>query len=109
MKDNRIELHNKLKRLLVESGGGLAKDVYFQQPENIKMSYPAIVYEVDGVQEKKSNNNTYFAIKRYSVEFMTRNPDKSLIDKFLQEFKFCSFSRSFESNNLNHYIFTIYY
>lgn len=109
MNDNRIELHDKLKNLLVNHGEGLAKDVYFQPPETIKMKYPAIVYEMDGVQDKKANNYEYFSMKRYSVEFMTRNPDSALIDALPRAFKFCSFSRSFVSNNLNHYIFTIYY
>ena len=109
MNDSRLELHNKLKDLLVTYGGGKAKDVYFQPPETVKMTYPAIVYEADGFSDKKANNYVYFAKKRYSIEFMTRDPDSPLIDQFLLEFKFCSFSRSFASNNLNHYIFTLYY
>lgn len=106
---DRLELHEKLKLLLVNYGGGKAKDVYFQPPETIHMSYPAIVYELDGIQDNKANNYTYFSGRRYSIEFMTRDPDSRLIDQFLMEFKFCNFSRSFVSNNLNHYIFTLYY
>lgn len=106
---NRLDLHSTLQRLLVEHGGGMAKNVYFQPPESIRMSYPAITYELNDVSAQHANNHAYFTGKGYQVTFMTKDPDVDLSKEFEKTFKFCRFSRSYASQNLNHYVYTIYY
>lgn len=108
---SREDLHLELQDILETYGAGNRKDVYFQPPESIKMDYPAITYELSGVTDKKANNSEYFIAKEYAVTFMTNDPDlgNNLIEIFLERFKFCRFSRSFISQNLNHYIFNLFY
>lgn len=106
---DRVDLHRELQNILETYGDGNRKDVYFQPPESIRMSYPAIVYELSGLSDNKANNSAYFLGREYSVTYMTNDPDNELVDVFETFFKFCKFSRSFISNGLNHYIFTLYY
>lgn len=108
---DRLDFHRELQDILETYGEGNRKDVYFQPPESIMMSYPAITYELSGVKDNKSNNSTFFMGKEYAVTYMTNDPDlgNKIIEIFLEHFRFCRFSRSFCSQNLNHYIFNIYH
>ena len=49
----RMELQSALKTILGSN------QVYFQAPENKKMSYPAIVYELNYIQDVYANDSTY--------------------------------------------------
>ena len=96
---SRINLQEELKRL--------CNNVYFKPPSN--MSYPAIKYEFSGYSTKKANDNIYLADKRYTVTIIDPNPDSKIPDEFLIKFPKCSFDRAFKSDNLMHWVFTLYY
>ena len=85
-----------------------SRNVYFQPPESLKIQYPAITYELSGVQTTVANNSVYREKKRYTVTFITDDPDSEKVDEFIR-LPYCSFDRSYTSDNLNHYVFTIYY
>lgn len=99
----RIDLHNKLVDIL----GSL--NVYFQPPATIKMKYPAIVYSLDNIQTRFANNLTYKQKRRYTITYITTDPDSELIDSFLTELFSVSFDRVYTSDNLYHYVYTVYY
>lgn len=100
--DKRLELHEMLCELLG------SRNVYFQPPENVRMKYPAIVYALDNVKVAHADGGVYSFTKRYSVTFITDDPDNSYIDKMLQ-LTMCSFNREYVSDNLYHYVFELYY
>lgn len=99
----RIDLHNKLVDILGSS------NVYFQPPATIKMKYPAIVYSLDNIQTRFANNLTYKQKRRYTITYITTDPDSELIDSFLTELFSVSFDRVYTSDNLYHYVYTVYY
>lgn len=99
---SRLELQAKLEELL-----GL-KHVYYQPPESLKMSYPAIVYHKSKVETKKANNSTYLTNIRYDVTVIDKLPDNPVIDK-LMELQHCSYDRSYKSDGHNHDVLTLYY
>ena len=98
----RLSLHSKLCDLLG------TRNVYFQPPESIKLSYPCIVYSRDSVSTTFADNNPYSHTKRYAVMVISKDPDSILPDK-LAMMKTSSFKTQFTSNNLHHTVFTIYY
>lgn len=106
---NRLDLHNILQNALVELGGGKRKDVYFQPPESIQISYPAIIYELKGSTEIRANNKVYTLASRYEVSFITNDPDNDFVKKFSSFLPLCSLSREYISGNLNHYVYTVIY
>ena len=60
---SRLELQAKLEELLG------SEQVYYQPPESIKMSYPAIVYSKSRIETKKANNSTVDGVSfRYAIE-----------------------------------------
>ena len=95
-----------LDALLCEILG--SENVYFQAPENMKMHYPCIRYEKSDINTKKADDRDYLKFNRYTVTLIHRDPDNTIVDA-LQELPYCDFDRFFVSENLNHYVFTLYY
>lgn len=82
--------------------------VYFQPPSTDKMKYPCIVYERNSAQTKFANNKPYSWMLRYTVTFISKDPDSSVIDK-LMALPMCTFNRHFTSANLNHDVFDLFF
>ena len=85
-----------------------SREVYFQPPESIQMTYPAIVYSRADILTDHANNQPYYKRKRYSVTVIDRNPDSLLPDQ-LAEWPMCSHERHFKADNLNHDVFNLYF
>lgn len=96
-----MELQSVLKTILGSN------QVYFQAPENKKMSYPAIVYELNDIQDIYANNSTYLRHKSYSITLMDKNPDSEFIEAIANLPK-SKFNRFFVTENINHWVFTVF-
>jgi hypothetical protein len=99
---SRLELQSKLEELLG------SKNVYYQPPESVKMSYPAIVYSKSDIQSRFANSSAYSLSTRYEIIVIDKTPDNSVIDKLLN-LPYCSFDRHYKSDNLNHDVLSLYY
>lgn len=98
----RIDLQEVLETVLGSD------NVYFQPPENVKMKYPAIVYSLDDIEKTFANNDLYLADRSYTVTLIDKNPDSVFIDSLLA-LPYCQFDRHYRSENLNHYVFSLYF
>lgn len=85
-----------------------SRNVYFQPPENIKMKYPAIVYERDNIQNNFADNSVYAQSQVYMVTVIDEDPDSKFVEK-ISQLPTARFNRHFTSDNLNHDVFTIRY
>jgi hypothetical protein len=86
----------------------LTEHVYFQPPTNIQMQYPCIRYARDNSKLDHAGNKLYIHTKRYQVTVIDRNPDSELPDKVI-ELPLCSIDRYYAAENLNHYVFTLFF
>lgn len=100
---------------VLEQAEGLAIDpvlngpaVYFQPPSSVRMVYPCIVYHLDDVTELYADNKTYKAHDRYLVTVIDPNPD-STIHHYLRSLELSRFSRFYTSDNLNHFVYEVYF
>lgn len=100
--NNRLELHELLCSILE------SRNVYFQPPETIKMKYPAIVYSINSIDNKHGDNRSYIRNNSYTITLIDKNPDNEFVNK-IADLKECRFIRSYQAENLNHYIFVLYY
>ena len=100
--ERRLELH---AILCITLG---SRNVYFQPPESVKMNYPAIVYGLDDIENQYANAGVYLSHRRYSVTVIDKNPDSEIVGK-VAELPRCKFNRSYQKDNLNHYVFTLFY
>jgi hypothetical protein len=82
--------------------------VYFQPPPNINLEYPCIVYVRDGSRAQYAENGLYLHMKRYMVTVIDQDPDSVLPDR-VEELKFSNFDRFYATENLNHYVFNLFF
>ncbi len=99
---DRIELQQILEDILG------SRNVYFQPPAPVKMSYPAIVYELSDIENEHADNVPYVQRTRYSITVIDKDPD-SRIPFAISKLPTCSFDRAYKSDNLNHYVLNLYY
>ena len=104
--DRQVEFQQILKGLMGTATS--VPDVFFQPPGNQTLTYPCIIYERSRGQTMHANNSMYSHLTSYTVKLITRNPKDPLIDKLIKLPK-CSFDRPYKADNLNHYVYTIYY
>ncbi len=98
----RLELQSLLEVILG------SENVYFQPPPNVKMQYPAIVYNRNDEDTEFSGNVPYIRTIRYQVTVIDRNPD-SVIPAMIAALPMCTRNRFFAANNLNHDVFNLYF
>lgn len=96
----RLQLHELLT--------SITERAYFQPPNNLTMQYPCIVYARDDSHKESADNRLYRLVKRYQVTVIDRDPDSDLPDK-VEELPLCRFNRFFAADNLNHYVFNLYF
>lgn len=100
--DPRLKLQTILEEILGY------RHVYFQPPESVKLEYPAIVYNLDYIKTQHGDNRPYVLKDRYSITLITPDPDNTIKD-ILAELPTCSFERFFTQENLNHYVYSLYF
>lgn len=79
---------------------------YFQPPENTKIKYPAVIYELSSMPTKYADNRPYSVKHKYTVTLIIDNPDSEYIDIFAN---LMHFDRVFVSDDLYHYVYSIHY
>lgn len=102
MSQRRVELQRMLEGLLG------TRNVYFQPPTGMKLQYPCIVYHLDTANDVHASDRIYRRLYRYSLTYITKNPEDPMRDT-IDNLQYCRFDRFFASDNLNHFVYTIYY
>lgn len=102
MAKTRLSLHNTL----IEQTG--VEHCYYSPPSNLRMKYPCIVYGLSGETNIFADDIPYVERKQWDVTVIDSDPDSEIPDK-LKTLRFCRFDRAFASDNLNHFVFTLYY
>lgn len=101
--DSRLSLHEELCILLD------SRNAYFQPPENIKMEYPCVRYKLSNPDVKFANNKPYSLVNGYEITFIDKDPDADYIAKMYSMFSNVRFDRCYTADNLNHWVFTLFY
>lgn len=100
--DSRLNLQADLESLL------RSRNVYFQPPESIKMNYPAIVYALESIKNLRANGGVYLSNRKYKVILIDPDPDSEFVE-LLNKLPHCKFITHYTSNNLNHFVYSLYY
>lgn len=103
-----------LLQSLLEKLDGFPEDpeakvrVYYQPPANVVMEYPCILLERNDDDTRFANNFPYAITHGYDVTIIDGDPDNSWKEK-VEALPMCTFNRHFESNNLNHDVYKLYF
>lgn len=100
MEDNRLRLDKVLRDTLG------SKNVYFQPPESIKLSYPAIIYSRSIISNRFADNDIYKQRYEYKVVVVDKNPDSVIVDR-VSRLKSCRHTSHYTASGLNHDVFNI--
>ena len=100
---SRLDLHEELCALLG------TRNVYFQPPESVRLSYPCIVYSRNGADMEHADNKMYNMVYQYSVQIISRDPDNDLAKDLANHFQMCRYARRFVIDNLYHDNIILYY
>lgn len=98
----RLQLQSILEALIG------SRNVYFQPPESLVIKYPCIVYSIKSGDTKFANDVPYTHRLQYNAIVIDRNPDSEICSK-MAYLPMCVFDRSYTKDNLNHYVYNIYY
>lgn len=82
--------------------------VHFQPPPSVHLSYPCIVYSISNIDIRHANNHPYKTEIAYKVVLIDEDPDTEL-RKELEKIPRARFSAFYTSENLNHFVYTIYH
>lgn len=100
--ESRLELQVLLEEILE------SRNVYYQPPESVKMSYPAIVYSLSNIKNNFANNSVYSQHTEYEITVIDFDPDSKIVAT-ISKLPTCRFDRSYPSDNMYHTVFTLTY
>lgn len=96
--NSRIKAYNVLKTF--------TQHVYYQDPGNISMIYPCIVYSREGADTKYANGYVYGGTYEYKVTFMSKNPDDPILDKMSRDVRL-RYDTEYKADGIYHCVFNI--
>lgn len=102
MARTRLLLHEVLCDLLG------SRNCYFSPPASIYLDYPCIIYRKISIDTDNADNLKYKTMKRYSVTVIDEDPDSEIPDRVLQ-LPYCSSDRDYQTDGLNHSVFTLFW
>lgn len=103
MSKSRLELQTLLEQLV-----GPDVDVWFQEPENLKLSYPCVIFHRDSGISAHADNKPYRHTTRYQLTVIDYDPD-SIYPGLIETLPMCTFQRWFVKDRLNHNIYQLYF
>lgn len=103
----RIQLSNELHDLLRENG--YPENVYYQPPSSVMMEYPCVRYNRSDIVTMYADNLIYSKADQYTLIVIDPDPDSKIPDILMSHFTHIKFDRPYTANNLNHFVFTLFY
>lgn len=99
---SRLDMQEHLQRLLG------SKNVYFQPPEGMRISYPAFVYDHARRADRFANGSRYLKRRSYYVQYISQTYDEAFVENILDQ-EYCAFDKYFAKDDLYHFNFTMFY
>ncbi len=85
-----------------------SRNVYFQPPPSVKLKYPAIIYSLTDIDNLPANDYVYAQNIAYQVTIVDYDPDSDISKRF-SFLPLCRFNRFYTADNLNHFVYILYY
>lgn len=107
MARSRVDLGKLFHQILKENR--LEENIYFSPPDGKELKYPCIIYSLDDDFTRNADNIGFVQYFRYTVTLISRKADNQKLVEQLLALPMCSLSRSYAANNVQHYVFDLYY
>ena len=102
MARTRIDLLVELKKVLG------SEEVYYSPPSRLK--YPCIKYSRQQPSVDRADNLEYRSMNCWMITIIDADPDSDIPNKLKERFKhYLSYDREYTADDLNHFVFTLYF
>lgn len=81
---------------------------YIDPPEDVTMSYPCILLEMDNGDTKFADDNPYVFTQGYTLTVIDADTPGELVPQ-VRQLQACVQTRHFVTDNLHHTVFKIYF
>ena len=99
---DRLALHKKLVDILGSN------NVYYQEPPNIGMKYPCILYSFNSISVDKADNKPYILTGNWTITHMFKKiSDDTIKYDMLNEFLGISFDRRIKTGGVYNDYYTL--
>lgn len=102
LEQKRLKLHEFLCELI------RSRNCYYSPPSSKEMIYPCVVYDLANPNLKHADNIAYLIFLKWTITVIDEDPDSEIASSFFSIPK-CSFNSKFESDDLNHFVFSLYF
>lgn len=102
LEQRRLKLHDMLCDMLG------SKHCYYSPPAGFEMNYPCIVYGLASPNVNHADNIPYHITMQWTITVIDEDPDGNIANEFFNLPK-CRFDRQFKSDDLNHFVFSLYF
>lgn len=99
----RLELHNILCGILGSN------NVYYQPPENLKLKYPCIIYNLSPGKMIHAGGKIYSMREKYNLTVIDTNPQSTIYKDLVMGLPYCGFNRHYVTDGLIHDSLDVYY
>lgn len=82
--------------------------VYSQPPPSTKMKYPCVRITYSNVNDFQADNMHYVSHTGYQLTVIDYDIDSEVSD-LIRKLPYCSFDRFYTADNLNHFVYTLFY
>lgn len=84
------------------------KYLYYSPPTGTEMNYPCIKYDLRDAWARYADNIPYLTNLQWAITVIDEDPDSEIANIFF-ELAQCKFDRKYSANDLNHFVFTLYF
>lgn len=102
LEQKRLSLHQFLCRFVGDS------NCYYSPPTGLEMNYPCICYDLANPDVKHADNIPYLTTLQWIVTVIDEDPDSRIASQFFK-LKKCKFDRTIPADDLNHFVFSLYF
>lgn len=102
LEQKRLALHEFLCGVLGD------RNCYYSSPASLQMNYPCIKYDLSDPRMLHADNIPYLVNLQWTITVIDEDPDSEIASRFFSLPK-CRFDRKFSSDDLNHFVFSLYF
>lgn len=102
LEQKRLDLHEFLCNIIN------SRNCYYSPPAGLQLSYPCIVYGLANPNVFHGDNIPYLTFLQWTVTIIDEDPDSAIVSHFFNLAK-CRFDRKYQSDDLNHFVFSLYF
>lgn len=98
----------EFRQMLLSKTSIQESHMYFQPPETQKLKYPCFIYKLNHYDVEHADDMNYKELRAYTLTVIDEDPDSELPVELIR-LPYSNIDRFYTADNLNHWVFIIYF